>query len=59
MTQVDLKNGVVYVNDSSMQNKGVNVGQAKALPIGVFMSGWQAAGYDLTIITPNAPTTVV
>lgn len=58
VTQVDLKNGLVYVNDSSMTNANQSVGQAKALPIGVFMSGWQAAGYDLTIITPNAPATV-
>ncbi|TGD89872.1 hypothetical protein BayCH28_04610 [Mycolicibacterium sp. CH28] len=57
VTQVDMKNGLVYVNDSSMQNAGQSVGQAKALPIGVFLSGWQASGYDLTIVSANAPTT--
>jgi hypothetical protein len=59
---VDLKQGLVYVNDSSMTTydpvtqKSVSVGQGKAIPIGVFMTGWQADNYELTIVSPNAPT---
>lgn len=58
---VDLKQGVVYVNDSSMTDKDpvtgkqVSVGQGKAIPIGVFMTGWQADNYELTIVAPKAP----
>ncbi|ODQ84700.1 hypothetical protein BHQ17_26260, partial [Mycolicibacterium holsaticum] len=55
VTQVDMKRGIVYVNDSSMTNKGKNVGQGKALPIGVFMSGWQAADYEMTIVAAKTP----
>jgi hypothetical protein len=62
VTAVDLANGVVYVNDSSMTDnppEGTparpNVGRGKAIPIGVFMAGWQVAKYDLTIVSAKAP----
>lgn len=36
----------------------VSVGQGKAIPIGVFMTGWQADNYELAIVSPNAAPTV-
>ena len=54
VTEVDMKNGVVYVNDSSMTNSaGQAVGRGKAIPYGVFMAGWQVSDYDLTIVSAN------
>jgi len=55
VTQVDMENGFVYVNDSSMTNAGQSVGQGMKLPIGVFMAGWQVSSYELTVVAPKAP----
>lgn len=58
VTEVDMKKGLVYVNDSSMtDDKSQPAGKAKAIPIGVFMAGWQVADYDLTIVAALAPAT--
>ena len=55
VTEVDMKNGVVYLNDSSMvdfrPDPVPNIGRGKAIPFGVFMSGWQVSGYDLTLVS--------
>ncbi|MGE2729652.1 hypothetical protein ACQI4F_09240, partial [Mycolicibacterium vaccae] len=55
VTQVDLKRGLIYVNDSSMTDQGKLVGQGKALPIGVFMTGWQAADFELITVKAKTP----
>ncbi|WP_052960148.1 Ig-like domain-containing protein [Mycobacterium sp. EPa45] len=53
VTEVDMKKGLVYVNDSSMTENNAPVGQGKALPIGVFMAGWQVSKYGLTTVGPK------
>ncbi|MGU3654495.1 hypothetical protein [Mycolicibacterium sp. A43C] len=49
VTQVDLANGRIYVNDSSATDPNTDkpVGQGLAVPIGAFLNGWQAANYAL------------
>lgn len=53
VTGIDMQGGLVYVNDSSMTDEDKSVGQGKEIPFGVFMAGWQVAGYDLTIVAPK------
>ncbi|BBX20491.1 hypothetical protein [Mycolicibacterium duvalii] len=55
VTQVDLRRKIVYVNDSSMTNDNKSVGQGKAIPIGVFMAGWQVADYELITVKAKSP----
>ncbi|OKH68479.1 hypothetical protein EB72_01060, partial [Mycobacterium sp. SWH-M1] len=60
VTEVDLANGVVYVNDSSMtDDDGQLIGRGKKLPIGVFLSGWQASNYDMVIVAARTPSVEV
>jgi hypothetical protein len=58
VTEVDMEEGVVYVNDSSMTEDGESVGFGHPIPFGVFMAGWQVANYTLTIVAPKAPASV-
>jgi hypothetical protein len=58
VTQVDLTNGWVYVNDSSAVSpfdRNVFVGQGLAIPIGAFLNGWQTSNYMLTTFTAKQP----
>ena len=52
VTQVDLANGRIYVNDSSATdpNTGKPIGQGLAIPIGAFLNGWQAGNYLLITV---------
>jgi hypothetical protein len=50
VTEVDLENGFVYVNDSSAGPAGQETGRGMKVSLGAFMSGWQTAEYSLTTV---------
>jgi hypothetical protein len=58
VTQVDLKRGFVYINDSSMTDDDGNfIGKGIKVPIGVFMTGWATTDYQLIIVAQKDPAT--
>jgi hypothetical protein len=54
VTEVDLENGFVYVNDSSAGYAGQETGRGMKVGLGAFMSGWQSGNYALTTVEARA-----